>query len=65
MPTYICRSVLLPGIVRSALVMEDLLAALISLMARLRDPLQEILVHLLQRHGPLVSRRIALSRCRI
>ena len=44
--------------------MKDLLAALVSLVA-LCDPLKEILVELLHRHGPLVSGRTALSGRRV
>jgi hypothetical protein len=60
---YICRSILLPSIVRSALVMKDLLTALVSLVA-LCDPIKKILVQLLHRHGPMVSVTTTLSGSR-
>ena len=60
MPTHICRSFLLPGIVRSALVMKYLLAALILLMAWLCEPFKEILIKLLHIHGHLVTGRAAM-----
>jgi hypothetical protein len=44
--------------------MKDLLAALVSLVA-LCDPLKEILVELLHRHGPLVSGGTALPNFRV